>query len=74
MLTNSITSNIRVTYYWYNEQGKGNSLFGKERSVMCDEMTNTEFNAFLEILASLVEAKAKTPEEAAELIRQVKAT
>ena len=36
-------------------------------------MTNAEFNAFLETLAPLVESKAKSPEEAAELIRQAKA-
>lgn len=36
-------------------------------------MTNAEFNAFLETLAQLIESKAKTPEEAAELIRQAKA-
>ena len=36
-------------------------------------MTNAEFNAFLEALARLVESKAKSPEEAAELIRQAKA-
>lgn len=36
-------------------------------------MTNAEFNAFLETLARLVESKAKSPEEAAELIRQAKA-
>lgn len=36
-------------------------------------MTNAEFNVFLETLARLVESKAKSPEEAAELIRQAKA-
>ena len=35
-------------------------------------MTNLEFNAFLETLAKLVESKAKTPEEAAEIIRNAK--
>ena len=35
-------------------------------------MTNAEFNAFLETLAQLIESKAKTPEEAAELIRHAK--
>lgn len=35
-------------------------------------MTNAELNAFLETLAKLVEATAKTPEEAAEVIRQAK--
>ncbi len=36
-------------------------------------MTNAEFNAFLETLAQLVESKAKTVEEAANLVRQAKA-
>lgn len=35
-------------------------------------MTNAEFNAFLETLAQLVESKATTIEEAAEIIRQAK--
>lgn len=33
-------------------------------------MTNHEFDVFLETLAQLVESKAKTVEEAAEIIRQ----
>lgn len=36
-------------------------------------MSNAEFNAFLETLAQLVESKAETPEEAAEIIRSSKA-
>lgn len=36
-------------------------------------MTNAEFNAFLETLAQLVESKAQTVAEAAELIRDAKA-
>lgn len=40
---------------------------------MPEGMTNAELNAFLEKLAQLVEAKAKTPEQAAALIRQAKA-
>ena len=39
---------------------------------MEDGMTNAEFNAFLETLAKLVEATAKTPDEAAAIIRQSK--
>lgn len=35
-------------------------------------MTNAEFDAFLETLAQLIEAKAKTIEEAAQLIRDKK--
>lgn len=32
-------------------------------------MTNAELTSFLEVLAKLVEATAKTPEEAAQIIR-----
>ncbi len=39
---------------------------------MSEGMTNAEFDAFLETLAELVEAKAKTVEEAAEIIRKKK--
>ncbi len=39
---------------------------------MDDEMTNDQFDAFLESLAQLIEAKAKTPEEAAALVRDKK--
>jgi len=35
-------------------------------------MTNAEFNAFLETLAKLIESKATTPEEAAEIVREAK--
>lgn len=35
-------------------------------------MTDEQFNAFLEVLAQLVESKAKTPAEAAQLIRDAK--
>jgi hypothetical protein len=35
-------------------------------------MSNAQFNAYLEPLAKLVESKAKTVEEAAEIIRQAK--
>lgn len=37
-----------------------------------DEMTNHEFDEFLEMLAQLIESKAKTVEEAAEIIRERK--
>lgn len=39
---------------------------------MQDEMTNAEFNAFLETLAKLIESSAKSPEEAARLVREAK--
>ena len=35
-------------------------------------MTNAEFDAFLETLAQLIEAKAKTVQEAADLVRDKK--
>lgn len=37
-----------------------------------DEMTNHEFDEFLEMLAQLIESKAETVEQAAEIIRQRK--
>jgi hypothetical protein len=37
-----------------------------------DEMTAPELNAFLENLARLIEASAKTPEDAARLVRESK--
>ncbi len=39
---------------------------------MSDGMTNAQYDALLETLARLVEAKASTPEEAAQLIRDAK--
>lgn len=36
-------------------------------------MTDEQFNAFLEVLAQLVESKAKTPADAAQIIRDAKA-
>ena len=36
------------------------------------EMTNHEFDEFLEMLAQLIESKAKTVEEAAEIVRERK--
>ncbi|MCI8632533.1 MAG: hypothetical protein HFE64_03490 [Lachnospiraceae bacterium] len=43
-----------------------------ERNGNMEGMTNAEFNAFLETLAKLIESKAKTVKEAAELIREAK--
>jgi len=37
-----------------------------------DEMTTTELRAYLETIATLVEATATTPEEAARIIREAK--
>lgn len=39
---------------------------------MNKNMTNKQFNAYLETLAKLIESKAKTAEEAAEIVRQAK--
>ncbi|MDE5671443.1 MAG: hypothetical protein K2J59_08290 [Eubacterium sp.] len=39
---------------------------------MTEGMTNAEFNAFLETLAQLVESKAKSIEDASEIIREAK--
>ena len=36
-----------------------------------DNMTQAEFIAYLETLAELIESKAKTPEEAAEILREL---
>lgn len=37
-----------------------------------EEMTNQQFNEYLETLAKLVESKAETVEEAAKIIREAK--
>lgn len=37
-----------------------------------DEMTQTEFVAYLELLEQLIKAKAKTVEEAAQIIQELK--
>ena len=50
-----------------NEKVKGFDDFEEVQ-----EMTNAQLNAFLESLAKLIEAKAQTVEQAAELIRQAK--
>ena len=39
---------------------------------MDKKMTNKQFNAYLETLAKLIESRAKTAEEAAEIVRQAK--
>lgn len=40
---------------------------------MSQNMTNAQYNAMLETLAKLIESKAKTPEEAAKIVREAKA-
>lgn len=37
-----------------------------------DEMTTPELNQYLETIAKLIEATAKTPQEAAQIIRESK--
>ena len=39
---------------------------------MNQEMTNAQFNAFLENVAKLIESKAQTVEEAAAIVREAK--
>lgn len=39
---------------------------------MCDGMTNAQLNAMLEAIAKLIEAKATTAEEAAQIVRDAK--
>lgn len=60
-----------MCYYILVRQRKTTLMKGSED--MEQGMTNAEFNAFLETLAKLVESKAKTVAEAAEIIRQAKA-
>ena len=43
-----------------------------EGSEVMDEMTTPELNQFLEMLARLIEANAKTVEEAAQILRDNK--
>lgn len=39
---------------------------------MDENMSNAQWNEFLETLAKLIEATAKTPEEAASIVRDAK--
>ena len=39
---------------------------------MNEEMNNQQFNQFLEQIAKLIEATAKTPQEAAQIVRDAK--
>ena len=39
---------------------------------MAEEMNNQQLNTLLEQIAKLIEAKAKTPQEAAEIVREAK--
>ena len=51
---------------------QGRKPFTKGSEELENGMTNAELNSFLETLAKLVEATAKNPQEAAEIIRQAK--
>ena len=68
---------LRIALYCYRgimltvRQGRKPLTEGSED--MAEGMTNAEFNAFLETLAQLIEAKAATPEEAAQIVRAAKA-
>lgn len=57
-------------YYIFVRQREQPLTKGSEE--MEEGMTNAEFDAFLETLAQLIEAKAKTVAEAAALIRDKK--
>lgn len=46
---------------------------GQEVLMENEAMTNDQFNSYLENLAKLIEAKATTPQEAAQLVRESKA-
>lgn len=48
-----------------------NCIHRQERKNM-DEMTSQELNQYLETIAELIEAKAKTPQDAAEIVRSKK--
>lgn len=37
-----------------------------------DEMTTEEFNQYLELIAKLIESSAKSPEDAAKIVRDCK--
>lgn len=47
-------------------------LFFQKGSEVMAKMSKSELQVFLETLAKLVEATAKTPQEAAEIIREAK--
>lgn len=45
---------------------------GRRYTVEIETMTNDQLNAFLETLANLIEAKAATPQDAAQIVRDAK--
>ena len=62
----------RVCYIEATQELQGEAQAPKKGSEELDEMTAPELNAFLENLARLIEASAKTPEDAARLVRESK--
>ena len=58
---------------WYNigVRQRGNPE-KKGSEEMTEGMTNQQFNAWLENLAKLIESKAKTAQEAAQIVRESK--
>lgn len=61
-----------VCYYKATQELQGEAKAPMKGSEEMDEMTAPELNAFLENLARLIEASAKTPEDAARLVRESK--
>lgn len=64
---------IRIMCYnkRVRQRERGRVPFTKGAEEM-EEMTNAELNTLLELLAQLIEAKAKTTAEAAEIVRKAK--
>ena len=63
---------FHVSMYYNNTCKAREQPFTKGSEVMQEGMTNAEFDAFLETLAQLIEAKATTVKEAADLVRDKK--
>ena len=66
----SLTNYVIAIIIILVRQGRKSFTEGSEE--LENGMTNAELNSFLETLAKLVEATAKNPQEAAEIIRQAK--
>ena len=63
---------FHVAMYYNNTCKARERPFTKGSEAMEEGMTNAEFDAFLETLAQLIEAKAATVKEAAHLVRDKK--
>lgn len=66
----SIGISCPIYYNIFVRQGNKSLMKGSEE--MENGMTNAEFNSFLETLALLIESKAITVQDAAEIVRQAK--